>query len=76
MAVKESGGAQGCQEPPGKGTLGLFVIQVTGTPVSRAESESLGQRWGELSEAECPLGPQQRGTEAWICFSHNFKNYS
>lgn len=54
----------------------LFVILVTGTPVSRAESESLGQRWGEPSEAKCPSAVQQRGDRAWICLSHNFKNCS
>lgn len=59
--VKERGGAQGCWEPPGKGALGLSVFQVTGMPVSRAESECLRQRWGEPSEAECPSAPQQRG---------------
>lgn len=57
----------GCREPPRKArsvsvlVAVCFVTQVTGTPVSRAESESLGQRWGKLFKADCPSAVQQRG---------------
>lgn len=40
--------------PPSR-TLLVFVSQVTWTSVSRAESESLAQRRGELFELLCPL---------------------
>lgn len=36
-------------------TIHLFVTQVAWTPVNRTESESLGQRGGELPELRCPL---------------------
>lgn len=74
LCTKENGAmCENAGRPPSR-TLLVFVSQVTWTPLSRAEYESLAQRRGELFELLCPLtSDRKEETGAWVYFSHHVR---